>query len=241
MPIETVKFRLGVVIPMASEEETAANLLDRIRVQLTPEDCVFIVLDKASKDRTRELVQHYGEFKDNRFSLIWAPENCSVVDAYFRGYREAYQRGCQWILEMDGGLSHLPEEIPQFIEGMKAGFEYVGGSRYIEGGKNESPVSRRLISWGGTVLARFFLKAPMTDMTSGFECFSRSAMQEVLERDVMSRANFFQTEIRYAMSKRRWKEVPIHYANNKNLVGRSSLREAFRVLFILWRQRRKSS
>ncbi len=241
MPIETGEFRLGVVIPMASEEETAENLLDRISVQLNPEDRVFIVLDKASKDRTRGLVQHYNKTKDNRFSVIWAPENRSVVDAYFRGYREAYQRGCQWILEMDGGLSHLPEEIPQFIEGMKAGFEYVGGSRYIEGGKNESHASRRLISWGGTVLARFLLKAPMTDMTSGFECFSRSAMQEVLARGVVSRANFFQTEIRYAMSKRRWKEVPIHYTNNKILVGRSSLREAFRVLFMLWRQRRDRS
>ena len=40
-------------------------------------------------------------------------------------------------------------------------------------------------------------------------------MKEVLDRGVRSRANFFQTEIRYLMCGRRWKEVPIHYTNDK--------------------------
>jgi dolichol-phosphate mannosyltransferase len=138
---------------------------------------------------------------------------------------------------MDGGLSHLPEEIPQFIKGMEEGYEYVGGSRYLKGGTHNSPLSRRFISKGGTLLTKLLLRVKLSDMTSGFECFSRDAMKEVLDKGVRSRANFFQTEIRYMMSKRRWKEVPIRYSNNKPTIGRSSLRESFKILYQLWKAR----
>ena len=241
LTMEPQKYRLGIIIPLANEEATITALLDRICRQITHEDRVFCVLDNMCKDRTRERIQDYHDNRDHKVSVVWAPENRCIVDAYFRGYREAYDQGCFWILEMDGGLSHLPEEIPQFIQGMKEGYEYVGGSRFMKGGANNSRFSRRLISRGGSILAQIFLKAPMTDMTSGFECFSRNQMKEVLDRGVRSRANFFQTEIRHMMSKRRWKEVPIHYSNNKFTIGRNSLRESFRILFQLWKERRRQN
>lgn len=234
-------FRLGIVIPLANEEATIANILTRIQRHLAPEDRVFCVVDRTCNDHTRDLIQRYHDEKDRRVGLVWAPENQCVVDAYFRGYREAYNSGCRWILEMDGGGTHLPEEIPQFIQGMEDGFSYVGGSRFMKGGEHKSPLSRRLISWGGTLLCRVLLKSPMSDMTSGFECFDRAAMKAVLDHGVVSRANFFQTEIRHLMNRRHWKEVPIVYATNNVTVGRRCLREACRVLFMLWRERRKTA
>ncbi len=232
--------RLGIVIPLANEEATIIPLLERLAPQLGAQDRVFCVLDQMCNDRTRALIQEYHDQKDPRFQVVWAPENRSVVDAYFRGYREAYAQGATWILEMDGGLSHLPEQIPQFIQGMEEHFDYVGGSRFMPGGAHRGPLNRRLISWDGTVLARVLLRAPMTDMTSGFECFTRSAMREILEKGVRSRANFFQTEIRYLMCRRRWKEVPILYSNDRVSVGRSSIRETFRILFTLFWERLKT-
>ena len=232
--------RLGIVTPLANEETTVVEFLDRVLRQIGPDDVVLCVLDGMCKDRTRGIVEEYHHGRDPRVSVVWSPENRCVVDAYFRGYREAYDRGCRWILEMDGGMSHLPEEIPQFLKGMEEGYEYVGGSRYLKGGAHDSPLTRRIVSRGGTFLAKFLLRAPMSDMTSGFECFSRDAMKEVLDRGVRSRANFFQTEIRYMMCRRRWKEVPIVYHNENSRIGRSSLRESFRILFQLWKERRKS-
>jgi len=238
--MESENIRLGIVVPMANEEATVIELLTRICGQIGPADRVFCIIDKSCKDRTRELVQKFGECSDPRVAVIWAPENRCVVDAYFRGYKAAYVQGCMWILEMDAGLSHSPEEIPLFIRGMEAGFDYVGGSRFMEGGRHRSRISRRFISRGGSILARLFLRVHLTDMTSGFECFTREAMGEVLNRGVKSRANFFQTEIRYMMSRWRCKEVPIVYSNNKWSIGRSSLGESFRILFLLWWARKKS-
>jgi dolichol-phosphate mannosyltransferase len=229
--------RLGIITPLANEEGTIIEFLDRVCKQIGPDDLLFCVLDNMCKDRTREIIQNYHDKTDARANVVWAPENRCVVDAYFRGYREAYERGCEWILEMDGGLSHLPEEIPQFIKGMQDGYDYVGGSRYLKGGTHDSPLTRRIVSKGGTILTKLLLRAPMSDMTSGFECFSRDAMNEVLEKGVESRANFFQTEIRYMMGRRKWKEVPIRYHNDKATIGRSGLRESFRILFKLWKKR----
>jgi dolichol-phosphate mannosyltransferase len=229
--------KLGVITPLSNEEATIDIFLDRALVHLQPHDRIFCVLDNACKDRTRRIIDERSS-REPRVVLVWAPENRAVVDAYFSGYRAAYEDGCEWILEMDGGLSHLPEEIPLFIHGMEQGYDYVGGSRFMRGGSHRSPWTRVFVSWGGTVLSKWLLNSRMTDMTSGFECFNRTAMGLVLQRGVASKANFFQTEIRLMMHQLRWLEVPITYQNEKYLIGRSSLRESFRILFQLRRTRR---
>jgi dolichol-phosphate mannosyltransferase len=222
--------KLGVLTPLANEEKTIGDFLDRLLAHLLPHDRVFCVLDNMCKDQTKDRIGTRAK-DDPRVVLVWAPQNRSVVDAYFAGYRAAFADGCAWLLEMDGGLSHLPEQIPQFIAAMSEGYDYVGGSRYLPGGFHHSPWNRILVSRGGTILARWLLGARMTDMTSGFECFNRKAMSLVFEKGVRSRANFFQTEIRYMMHDLRWKEIPITYTNDNYHIGRSSIREALRILW----------
>ena len=229
--------RLGVTIPLANEEATVDELLDRVLRQLGPDDTVFCVVDRASRDRTREHVAAYGD-RDPRVVLIWAPENRCVVDAYFRGYREALAAGCKWILEMDGGLSHRPEEIPRFVAPMEAGVDYAGGSRFMRHGGYRGPVLRYLLSRCGSLLANLVLGTRMTDMTSGFECFTREALEQVVLRGVRSRAHFFQTEIRAMMHAWRWVEVPITYHSPSASVGRSSIADALVNLWRVARERR---
>ncbi|MEO7797696.1 MAG: glycosyltransferase [Opitutaceae bacterium] len=226
--------RLGIVTPLGNERKCISALLDEVTAQLQPDDRVYCVLDNVSKDGTREIVEARTR-DDPRVVLVWSPQNRSVVDAYFAGYRAAFEAGCRWILEMDAGFSHHPAKIPEFVAAMEEGYNFVGGSRFMPGGDHRGPWTRRLLSYGGTVLARKMLHSRMTDMTSGFECFDRTAMAQVLERGVRSRANFFQTEIRHMMHQFRWKEIPIVYVNDQVTVGRSAVRESFRILFQLAR------
>ncbi|HXC97830.1 MAG TPA: glycosyltransferase family 2 protein [Verrucomicrobiae bacterium] len=235
--------KLGVATPLANEEATINRLLDGVLEHLRSQDRFYCVLDNSCKDKTRTIVSERAA-RDPRVVLVWAPQNRCVVDAYFAGYRAAVDDGCEWILEMDGGLSHLPEQIPRFLDAMSQGYDFVGGSRYLPGGSHKSPWNRVFVSRGGSALARLVLRAKMTDMTSGFECFSRKAMCHVLEKGVTSKANFFQTEIRWMMHEFRWLEVPITYKNNNFRIGRNSIREAFKILWDMRRaedqKRRKS-
>ena len=229
--------RLGVVVPMANEESTVEEFASRVLAQLLPTDRVFCVLDNACRDRTRQLVERISE-QDNRLTLVWAPENRSVVDAYFRGYREAVAAGCTWILEMDAGLSHSPEQIPRFIAAMESGADYAGGSRFMPGGSHSGSWYRYAVSRGGTFLTNLLLGTRMHDMTSGFECFTLDALRFVLDTGVSSRAHFFQTEIRSMMHRWKWVEVPIDYAAPSSAVGRAQLLESIRILFALRRRRK---
>jgi dolichol-phosphate mannosyltransferase len=187
----------------------------------------------VSKDDTLDVVKRAAQ-QDPRIKPVWAPENRCVVDAYFRGYREGLDAGCDYILEMDGGLSHLPEEIPRFQAAMAEGYEFIAGSRFIKGGSHTGSVYRWMVSRGGSWLVNRLLGGRFVDMTSGYQCFCRDAMQEVLETGVRSRAHFFQTEIKLMMQHRRCTEVPITYHNQVAKVGRKNIVEALRNLWQLF-------
>jgi dolichol-phosphate mannosyltransferase len=223
---------LGVVIPLANEQDTIVELLDRLLPYLSDSDRVFCVLDTVSTDRTRAILDARAA-RDPRVVLVWAPENRTVVDAYFRGYREALAAGSGWILEMDGGLSHRPEEVPRFLAAMATGVDFAAGSRFAPGGRYLGLGKRYLVSRGGSVLSNRILGTRMRDMTSGFECFTRAALQHVLDHGVRSKAHFFQTEIRFLLHEWKWVEVPITYSHPSAGVGSSSLWDAVRNLWAL--------
>lgn len=229
--------RMGIVSPMANEEDNVVEFVQRVTRQLGPADRLYCVLDRVSRDRTRQKLEDYSQ-RDERVVLVWAPENRSVVDAYFRGYREAMQNDCDWILEMDAGLSHSPEEIPRFVDAMLTGVDFAAGSRFIRGSRYSGRPSRYIVSRGGTLLSNGLLGTRMRDMTSGFECFSRAAMEHVLRRGVRSRAHFFQTEIRFMLRHWNWVEVPISYCNPSKSLGSGSLKEAFVNLYHLMQDAR---
>jgi len=224
--------KLGIVTPLANEENTIDEFLDRVLPHLMGQDKIFCVLDNACKDKTKEKVEKTSQ-KDKRVILVWAPENRCAVDAYFRGYREALKDNCDYILEMDGGLSHLPEEIPKFIDAMEKGIDFAAGSRFVKGGKYVTAGKRYLLSWGGTLLSNLLLGTKMKDMTSGFECFSNKAMKYILDKGVKSKAHFFQTEIRFYLRDWKWQEIPITYSNPSESVEGSTIKEALKNLWNL--------
>lgn len=229
--------RLGVVIPLANEQATIEHLLQDILEQLQANDRIYCILDNVSKDQTKKLVEQAAR-DDKRVCPVWAPENRCVVDAYFRGYHTALSEGCSWILEMDGGYSHKPTEISRFITAMIEGADFAAGSRFTSDGNYSGCWFRNFLSKGGTALANLMLGTRMHDMTSGFECFSRKAMEYVVEQGVESKAHFFQTEIRFMLRNWNWVEVPITYSSPSNSVGLQTIAESLRLLWTMARKNR---
>ena len=231
--------RLGIVCPMANEAQTGARFVKEVLAQCQGfrEVRFFAILDSVTVDDTRERLMDLAA-TEPRLCPVWAPENQCVVDAYLRGYREALDFKADWILEIDASFSHLPSEIPQFFATMAKGYDCVFGSRLMEGGTIvETSLKRRLISWGGSVMTNALLGTALTDMTSGFELFSRSALQMVLEKGIRSRAHFFQTEIKVHCRHLRIAEVPITYRGASPGLSSSVVTEAFQQLWRLFRLR----
>jgi len=242
-PIESATscISLGVVCPMANERDTAEAFVREVLAACEPFGfkavTFFAVLDRVSRDGTLGLLREL-EVALPELRVVWAPENRSVVDAYLRGYREALDAGCDWILEIDAGFSHQPSDIPRFFEKMLEGHDCVFGSRFCRGGHiSESSFRREAISRGGTLLANLLLGTRLRDMTSGFELFSRTALEGVLHKGIHSRGHFFQTEIKAHCQSLRVAEVPIHYRAASDSVNKHVLKDAFLNLWRLFRAR----
>jgi dolichol-phosphate mannosyltransferase len=233
--------RLGVVCPVANERDSAVAFVEEVLAACGPFGFksvnFYAVLDRVSRDGTLELLRELERGRED-FRVVWAPENRSVVDAYVRGYREALGAGCDWVLEIDAGYSHQPSDAPRLLEKMLEGYDCVFGSRFCRGGRiTDSSFKRKVISRGGTLLANLLLGTRLKDMTSGFELFSRGALQYVLEQGIHSRGHFFQTEIKAYCHAFRIAEVPIHYRAASASVNNGVLKDAFQNLWRLFRAR----
>ncbi|MCW3104905.1 MAG: Dolichol-phosphate mannosyltransferase [Bacteroidetes bacterium] len=223
----------AIVVPMANEEADFKPFIEMVNLvinTLNPGN-VYLVIDKASKDKTLELCQELS-VKDPRYVTVWSPENRNVVDAYVKGLRVAYEAGHEIIIEMDAGLSHDPRAIPMFLRVLNEGNECAFGSRFINGGSmGDSPFKRRLLSKTGTVLANMLLGTKLHDMTSGYQGFHRNVVAKIISHEFKSKAHFYQTELRYLLRKHRIFEVPIHYQAPSPRVSKNAIRNAYRTLF----------
>lgn len=222
---------------MANEGDRAVAFCREVLQQCTGFEKVtfFAVFDRVNKDSSLDQMRELEQMEP-RLRVLWAPENRCVVDAYLRGYKEALDSGCDWILEIDAGFSHQPSEIPQFFDAMEQGMDCVFASRFI-GRFEDSSLKRRFVSWGGTVLANLLLGTRQTDMTSGFELFSRETLTMAINRGIQSRAHFFQTEIKTYCRNLKFVEVPITYRAASPRLGLSAVKEAFRQLWRLFQLR----
>jgi dolichol-phosphate mannosyltransferase len=170
--------------------------------------------------------------RDSRFITIWAPENRNIVDAYLRGYREALRDGNEIIIEMDAGMSHDPRALPMFLRVLNEGNECAFGSRFINGGSIfASNWQRTFLSRAGTLLANLLLGTKMRDMTSGFQGFHADIVKKFVEYPLLSRAHFYQTELRYLLRHTRFAEIPIHYRAPSPSVSKKAIINAFEVLW----------
>jgi dolichol-phosphate mannosyltransferase len=121
---------------------------------------------------------------------------------------------------------------------MLEGCDCAFGSRFIEGGSIEnSSIKRYWVSYGGTLLTNWLIGNKLHDMTSGFELFTRKALEDVLRCGIHSRAHFFQTEIKIYCRKLRIAEVPITYQMASPGMSSAPVTDALTQLWRLFKLR----
>jgi dolichol-phosphate mannosyltransferase len=129
-----------------------------------------------------------------------------------------------------------------FLRVLNEGNECAFGSRFINGGSmGDSPFKRRTLSKTGTTLANLLLGTDLRDMTSGFQGFHRDVIGAILNYKLLSKAHFYQTELRYLLRKRRIFEVPIHYKAPSPRVSQSAIKNANQTLLHYFKERLKGN
>jgi len=217
-------FKVLIIIPTFNESESIGQLIQRIinmRDQVSFQYHLdVLIVDDNSPDGTADLVNE-SEYKN---VFVLSQENKKgLASAYLAGYQWGMVRDYDFFLQMDGDLSHQPEQIPQLLasSGTK---NLVIGTRWMVGGQVVNwPKRRRYISKFGTRYAAFILKLPFKDLTSGYRVLPKQLLERLDLSRIETQGYSFQIEIIMKAVNLGFdiKEVPITFIERAN--GKSKM------------------
>lgn len=221
---EASALALSVIIPTFQEAESLPHLLPRLKAVLEQmgEPWEVIIVDDDSRDGAAEYVAGLGV---DAIRLVCRREDRGLSAAVVEGFRRA--RG-EILLCMDADLSHAPEKIPELVRALRAGADFVIGSRYVQGGTTAESwnLFRRANSLAATILARPFTRA--RDPMSGFFALRRARFEAARELNPVGYK--VGLELIVKCDCRFIDEVPIHFSDRKYGSSKLSLQEQLRYL-----------
>jgi dolichol-phosphate mannosyltransferase len=210
-----------VIVPTYNEADTIEPLVEAIRATLEPAPGVLIV-DDASPDGTGALADRVAE-RHEGVAVLHRLAKLGLGPAYLAGFRDVLDRGAELIVQMDADFSHDPAEVATLVSAARHA-DLVVGSRYVAGGRvTDWGPGRRTISRWGSRYARAVLGMRVHDMTSGFKCWRRGALEGIDLASVGSHGYAFQVEMTYRADAAGFTvvEVPITFRDRR--VGESKM------------------
>lgn len=210
-----------VVVPTYDEADTIEPLVEAIR-EAVPAPRRVLVVDDSSPDGTGELADRLAERHED-VAVLHRSEKRGLGPAYLAGLRTALDGGADLVVQMDADLSHDPAELPSLLAAARHA-DVVVGSRYVAGGHvADWGPGRRAISRWGSRYARAVLGLGVHDMTSGFKCWRRAALEAIDLESVRSQGYAFQVEMTYRAHEAGFTvvEVPITFRDRR--VGESKM------------------
>jgi dolichol-phosphate mannosyltransferase len=227
-----------IVIPTYDE---AANVDAIVRAALrslaeaSPDGYGVLIVDDNSPDGTGEIADRLAtELEAVR--VLHRPGKQGLGAAYLAGFAEVLSLGAGYVIEMDADFSHDPADVVRLIAEARAGADLVIGSRYVDGGAVAGWTwPRRLISRGGSAYARAVLGLRVRDVTAGFKCFSRRALESIDLPSVRSHGYAFQVELTYRATRAglRVVEVPITFHDRRSGASKMSTRIALEATWLV--------
>jgi len=219
----------------AANIERALNLASRALAGCADIEPHVLVVDDSSPDGTGELADRLAA-ADASIEVLHRAQREGLGPAYLAGFAYALECGADLILEMDADLSHDPADIVRLMAAIDAGADLALGSRYVAGGGVvQWGALRRLVSRFGCFYARIVLGLPIRDLTGGFKCFRRIALESIDLQTVRSHGYVFQVELTLRTVRRGFRvvEVPITFHDRQLGKSKMSTRIAIEAAWLL--------
>ncbi len=198
------ELEVSVVMPCLNEEKGIGICLKKIKEVFAKQNLKgeIIVADNGSVDRSRQICEEEG-------ARVFSEAVPGYGSAYLRGLREA--RG-KFILIADSDNTYDFGYIPEFLQALEQGYDFVIGSRF------KGKISRGAMPWvnryiGNPILSgmtRLFFRTELSDIHCGMRAFTREAYQKM---NLRSLGMEFATEmvVSALTNNMRIKEIPISY------------------------------
>lgn len=205
--------------------------------------CHLVIVDDNSPDGSPAFLREMQERLAGLVPVIREKRD-GYGGAMLRGFQEALALGADQIATLDADFSHDPAALPSLFDALDRadvaiGSRYAGGVRVM----NWHP-SRLLLSLFANRYVSAILKLPVSDATSGFRAYRRTALEKLKFDQIRSTGYSFLVEILYSLVNHGQDiaEVPIIYTERREGESKMSnnvIAEAVMRPWILRFRRRK--
>ena len=207
------------IIPAYNEEKTIGNVIKRTKKFVDK----IIVVNDGSTDNTEEISKKAGA------KVISHKKNQGAGYASRIGLKEAIKMKSNVILFIDADGQLDPKYIPEFINSIKNGIDYVTGWRDL----SNYPLDRRIGNWGLTKLTNIFCPIGLHDTECGFRAMPLRTAKKI---KLIGRGYEREMDFAYEIWKNKLKvkeikiKVPVFYS-------KSAIKRGFKNFFFLLKRR----
>ncbi|MHA2247125.1 MAG: glycosyltransferase family 2 protein [Candidatus Hodarchaeales archaeon] len=163
---ESKKPKVTAIVPVLNESKNLPFFLPKLLKYVDD----IIIVDGHSTDDTVKKAQTIVPK-----ARILFQEGQGKGDALREGFKHVTG---DYIVMIDADCSHIPSEIPRFIDALKNGYDVVKGSRLIKNGGSDDLTTFRLF---GNILfvtlTNLLHRTSFTDLCYGFKAFKRGTLK----------------------------------------------------------------
>jgi dolichol-phosphate mannosyltransferase len=219
--VYVIQEKIIILIPTLNEAENIEKLITDIFKYSQEAD--ILIIDDSSQDGTIEIVSNLKS-KFSNLNLIVRNKDHGYGRSCLEGFRYALDKKYNLIITMDADLSHPAEKIPDLVNTLVS-CDMVIASRYVSEGKISGKwgIFRRFLSKFGNNFARFLLRLPAHDCTSGFRCYRVELLEKIRLDKIKTEGYALLIQILFMATKLGFKikEIPFEYTDRR--AGRSKL------------------
>jgi len=171
----------AVIIPMHNEGGNVVGIVREVNRALSENNhrADIVLVDDGSLDNTAAEIEETVREHPNIIVLKHA-RNAGFGVALRTAIREAVERGYDFVVFMDADFTMHPGYIRYFHGKMVEGYDFVIGSRFLEGGgMKDVPAWRKMFSLAGRAVFRICFRLPLTDYTQGFRAIRGSLLAKM--------------------------------------------------------------
>ena len=230
--------RLLVATATFNESGNVEELIAEINQHLPNQD--ILIIDDNSPDGTGELLDRIA--KKNKFlKVIHREGKLGLGTAHIALMRYALERNYDALITMDADLSHEPKVLPQLIS-LLSEYEFVQGSRFCEGGKNNLSFGRKVISRTAKILARVMAGLKLKETTNSLRGYRRELLEKLPLERIRSNGYSFFVESQFYVSRigATMSEFPIEFMvrnAGESKISRTEIIKSVLMLFSLLKRR----
>jgi glycosyltransferase involved in cell wall biosynthesis len=159
-----------VIIPAFNEAQNIVQVIKSIQKHVPGID--ILVINDGSRDMTAFLAASTG------VRVVSHPFNMGYGAACQTGFKYAYRKGYNYVVQMDGDGQHEPACIPDLLTAVQQpDVDIVLGSRWLGLTEYSGPMIRKFGKFFFAFLASTITKHKVTDPTTGFQALNRQVLQ----------------------------------------------------------------